>query len=959
MADQTTDRAVPPSIFNQGDTLPTLLEETGWRVSYDDWLGWMYMQITHPDVMDGKTITVTPNASIKGDLDEVVEKNFSHHDALLLVLDESLKDLEENRDVPVGGLLHTDGGTFDFHYPITQWSKIISGKLKSISDETEVEDPKIWLIAREIAEQAGIDAEFSPDAENLLSAAVALLPQKEAESEVLSTTTLFLTAIEWGLSNVYVPEAPKPLTGLAQALVSLSEGRYEHLRSDFFGVRRPIISFEVAESEGRSFSLSDNVRQAVKDAAAAATGPVSAVDLVRSVLSQTQNRLSDRLAEMELSASVLETALLPGAATHAANDLWTADDTLGYAEYARAIYHFLRDPRTTPPLTISIQAPWGGGKTSLMRMIQRELDPIGYQRASDGAQPSISSPTGASAQDLLKEIICIGKGTPSETRIDMGKSGGLPTIWFNAWIYQSGKQIWAGLGEAIVRNLCERLDPVQREKFLLRLHLARVNPHAIRLKIYEAAAQQFYGLMRGSLKWILALVVVATAVLIAVLGKVYAFGEGLSGLTLLGSTLSGAVTALFGYASALWKAKSEPAKFSLSDYLDVPDYGKELGFVHQVNEDLRRVLDILPFVEGPDAEVRRAPIVLFIDDLDRCSPTKVAEVFEAINLFIAGEFPNCYVILGMDSEIVAAALEEAHKHVVARLPAYSRQTAVGWRYMDKFVQLPFLIPPIDADGVKSFARHLAARENLAATKAQARAASVDPQVAENAIAALRAEADDPGQIEQELADKLELKEEEGETLAREILERDKRLNFIDARAELLSQDSREIEALLEQAHMAFSNNPRELKRLVNVYRFYINLRLAREARGQPVPTIEQTRNWVMLMLAWPEFYRWLRRSNTEWETEAEDLSSAEIGRLLQGLEQLAVDKVEKLEGPDKTVTWVNPTMDDWTKGLEVRSGLNRERTPWLSDERLFRFFQRIATGGPDESLAAGAGRGFW
>ncbi|MCH7729638.1 MAG: acetylxylan esterase, partial [Planctomycetes bacterium] len=29
------------------------------------------------------------------------------------------------------------------------------------------------------------------------------------------------------------------------------------------------------------------------------------------------------------------------------------------------------------------------------------------------------------------------------------------------------------------------------------------------------------------------------------------------------------------------------------------------------------------------------------------------------NLFIAGEFPNCYVILGMDSEIVAAALEEA------------------------------------------------------------------------------------------------------------------------------------------------------------------------------------------------------------------------------------------------------------------------------------------------------------
>ena len=29
--------------------------------------------------------------------------------------------------------------------------------------------------------------------------------------------------------------------------------------------------------------------------------------------------------------------------------------------------------------------------------------------------------------------------------------------------------------------------------------------------------------------------------------------------------------------------------------------------------------------------------------------------------------------------------------------AYSRQTAVGWRYMDKFVQLSFVIPPIDAE----------------------------------------------------------------------------------------------------------------------------------------------------------------------------------------------------------------------------------------------------------------------
>lgn len=61
--------------------------------------------------------------------------------------------------------------------------------------------------------------------------------------------------------------------------------------------------------------------------------------------------------------------------TRLATDRWTTEDRLGYEGYAKAIYSFLTHRDTVPPLTIGIQAPWGGGKTSLMRMIQRELDP--------------------------------------------------------------------------------------------------------------------------------------------------------------------------------------------------------------------------------------------------------------------------------------------------------------------------------------------------------------------------------------------------------------------------------------------------------------------------------------------------------------------------------------------------------------------------------------------------------
>jgi hypothetical protein len=58
-----------------------------------------------------------------------------------------------------------------------------------------------------------------------------------------------------------------------------------------------------------------------------------------------------------------------------APDRWTVEDRLDYAQYADAIAAFIRHRDTVPPLTIGIKAPWGAGKTSLMRMIQERLDP--------------------------------------------------------------------------------------------------------------------------------------------------------------------------------------------------------------------------------------------------------------------------------------------------------------------------------------------------------------------------------------------------------------------------------------------------------------------------------------------------------------------------------------------------------------------------------------------------------
>ncbi|MGF7001430.1 hypothetical protein P3T25_009823 [Paraburkholderia sp. GAS32] len=144
------------------------------------------------------------------------------------------------------------------------------------------------------------------------------------------------------------------------------------------------------------------------------------------------------------------------------------------------------------------------------------------------------------------------------------------------------------------------------------------------------------------------------------------------------------------------KIKQEPISEVLKDLVEVPKYSQELGFVHQVEKDLRRVFNSLPTDNG---------LVIFIDDLDRCSPSKVANVLEAVNLFLAGDFPDCCFVLGMDAEMVAAALQFAHRDMTANLPSDAR-IPIGWRFMDKFVQLPFVIPQVDGAMQQVFINHL-------------------------------------------------------------------------------------------------------------------------------------------------------------------------------------------------------------------------------------------------------------
>jgi Cdc6-like AAA superfamily ATPase len=100
-----------------------------------------------------------------------------------------------------------------------------------------------------------------------------------------------------------------------------------------------------------------------------------------------------------------------------------AEDRLGFGPLVMALHRFLDNPDTEPPVVLSVNGPWGSGKSSVMKMLANELR----------------------------------------------KTGRFRTVWFNAWRYHKEEQILAAFLQTIARQLSEGWGPM----FALRLGLAR------------------------------------------------------------------------------------------------------------------------------------------------------------------------------------------------------------------------------------------------------------------------------------------------------------------------------------------------------------------------------------------------------------------------------------------------------------------------------------------------------
>ncbi len=105
------------------------------------------------------------------------------------------------------------------------------------------------------------------------------------------------------------------------------------------------------------------------------------------------------------------------------SDKFTVEDQLGFEDYQRALVRVVTSAET--PITIGIFGNWGSGKTSLMRMMQKDLDKAHAQ-----------------------------------------------TIWFDAWKYDKEETLWRALLVQVLSTLRDALPPeeAQTREQLQKLH---------------------------------------------------------------------------------------------------------------------------------------------------------------------------------------------------------------------------------------------------------------------------------------------------------------------------------------------------------------------------------------------------------------------------------------------------------------------------------------------------------
>ena len=305
--------------------------------------------------------------------------------------------------------------------------------------------------------------------------------------------------------------------------------------------------------------------------------------------------------------------------TYIVNDQPTDIDALDFTPYVETLADFAQTGNT--PLTIGVFGTWGSGKTSLMKMVKKNL--------------------------------------PDDFTV----------AWFDAWKYDKEETLWRAFLLNVlfaVEQKSGETEELKTLKTMLYRGLEFEKTGGVTIDLAKLGAKVAEGAIQIGLSFIPPL-----ATLAEIAKELQKSGLG---------NVSG------GFDVAIQRERTKI-------------YVEQVRSLEQFQDKFSKLVK---------SYIAPKRLVVFVDDLDRCLPEKAIEVLEAIKLFLDVE--NCVFVLGLDQEVIARGIEMKYKEFGDKQDGDNQQkfTIEGVRYLEKIIQLPFQIPPVEQNDMGDFVHALSA-----------------------------------------------------------------------------------------------------------------------------------------------------------------------------------------------------------------------------------------------------------
>lgn len=509
--------------------------------------------------------------------------------------------------------------------------------------------------------------------------------------------------------------------------------------------------------------------------------------------SQT-SKVQSNAAALEKDADTLEGEIQPvevGKPFSVSTDQSIGVDQLNYSRFADAFVTLIKNPEASTPITVGVYGQWGSGKSFLMKKIKEAL-----KNENDSKSPWFGK--------LISSIRRIF-APKTEKQVDT------ILIEFNAWVYSGSEHLWASLVTHLYREVEKHLG-LRMQMVRLVKAVRRLFPKALNVFLFYAIPGLLISLLVGFDK------IQASWEAANIAFK--AVGVSLVGGSLL-ATLPTLWNALREFGDTLFMSQAS----NLQKLASKPDFRDQIGIMADIKAEIGFISQLL---ESRDKN-RQTRVVLFIDDLDRCEHRKAVEVLQAVMLLLADRDGSPFVVfLGIDARVIVRAIEENYGSVLVKAGIN------GYEYLDKIVQMPFVIPFANRRDIGNYI------DSLIWSKEE------KEQVEAKFAAKEERNLDSDERIP-------EVKKEDAPAEARRSTApppTDKPVSQTRTEAVPVTFTKPEREAL-KRCVDDIIENPRKIKRIVNIYRF---VRLLFPPNFQEH---EKIIRWILLTEQWPLHTAWI------------------------------------------------------------------------------------------------------